>query len=134
MDNFLKEDVIEKFKKRSDSSYVVISIGDLRELLPILDKIEEEDKENKNKTIDKKCVDDKTKLISLPDYKKLVPDGNEIIPIPVLERRLLVAALIKTGGDIDKTAEELGVSKRTVYRMIVPLKVDKYGYKESQNS
>ena len=123
MDDFLKEDVIEKFKKRSDSSYVVISIGDLRELLPILNKIEEEDKENKNKITDKKCVDDKTKLISLPDYRKLVPDGNEIIPIPVLEKRLLVAALIKTSGDLDKTSEELGVSKRTVYRMLVPLKV-----------
>ena len=122
MDDFLKEDIIEKFKKRSDSSYVIISIGDLRELLPILNKIEEEDKENKNKTTDKKCVDDKTKLILLPDHKKLVPDGNEIIPIPVLERRLLVAALIKTNGNIDKTAEELGISTRTVYRMLVPLK------------
>ena len=132
MDDFLKEDVIEKFKKRSDSCYVVISIGDLRELLPILNKIEEEDKENK--TTDKKCVDDKTKLISLPDYKKLVPDGNEIIPIPVLEKRLLVAALIKTNGDLDKTSEELGISKRTVYRMLVPLKVENYGYKENQNS
>jgi DNA-binding NtrC family response regulator len=103
-----------------NSSYILISIGDLRELLPILNELE-------------KNGDNANQAKLLPKSKNIIND-NKIIPIPILEVQLLETALIKTHGDIDKTAEELGISKRSVYRKLKLLRSKKYGYKESQNS
>jgi DNA-binding NtrC family response regulator len=51
-------------------------------------------------------------------------DGEDILPFEEVERRTILEALEKCGGDISKAARKLGLSRATIYR-----KLEKYGQK-----
>lgn len=120
IDEALKKEVIEKFIKHLDNSYILISIENLREIIPELYKLV--------------CLEPKKeKLLQQPPlkppYKKIVED-DEIITIVELEKRLIHAALEKTNGNVEKTAIELGISERNLYRKLNDYGVDHNKYKK----
>ena len=49
-------------------------------------------------------------------------DTGEVVPIAEMEKRAILNAIDKCGGDISKAARKLGISRATMYR-----KLDKYG-------
>jgi transcriptional regulator with PAS, ATPase and Fis domain len=51
-----------------------------------------------------------------------VPGFREILPLDVMEKRYLAWALEKGGKDLPRLAESLGISLRTLYRKIGPIK------------
>ena len=118
----LRKEVEEKLKRRLDNSYVIISIGDLRELIPDLYKLTQ--KQEEPKKLLKQPSDPTT-----PKYKKIVED-DEIITIAELERRLIRAALEKTNGCVEKAALELGISERNLYRKFIEFGIDHNKYKK----
>jgi len=107
MDNLLRKEVREKLIRHLDNSYIIISIGDLRELIPELNDLIKPKELNPGLT---------PKLIS-PKKKKIVED-NEIITLCELERRLIHAALEKTKGNVESAALEIGISDRNLYRKL----------------
>ncbi len=125
-DSSLKKEVVEKLTRHLDSSYVIISIGDLRELIPELYKIVVGEESPK-----KLNPEPKPKLM-LP-CKKLIED-DEIIPLNELEKRLIKAALEKTKGDVELTAKETGISERNLYRKFKEYNIDYNEYKESSKN
>jgi hypothetical protein len=68
MDNQVKNEIIEKFEKNLDDSLVIVKIGDLKEIVPHLNKIL-----NKPKS---------PKLI--PEKPKKIVEDNEIITLSEL--------------------------------------------------
>ena len=116
MDNQVKNEIIEKFEKNLDDSLVIVKIGDLKEIIPHLNKIL-----NKPKLIQEKP-------------KKIVED-DEIITLSELELRLIYAALEKTNGNLKNTALELGISIRDLYRKLDTYKINHKDYaKKSKNN
>lgn len=107
MDDSLRKEVREKLIRHLDNSYIIISIGDLREFIPELNELINPKELNPGPT---------PKLIP-PKKKKIVGD-NEIIPLVELERRLIRAALEKTKGDVELAASEMGISERNLYRKL----------------
>ena len=108
MDDLLKKEVKEKLIRHLDNSYIIISIGDLRELIPELFELVKPKELNPGRPA--------PKLIS-PKKNKIVED-NEIVPLVELERRLIYAALEKTKGDVELAASEMGISERNLYRKL----------------
>lgn len=123
--NKIEEEIIEKIKRRSDESYIIVKIGDLRKIVPVLNEIIHKQELN--------VISDSTKLISI-GTRKLVED-NEIIHLSELELRLIITALEKTNGNVKKTSQELGITERTLWRKFKEHKIDYKKYeKKVKNS
>ena len=116
MDDLLRKEVREKLIRHLDNSYIVISIGDLREIIPELSELIKPKGLNPGQT---------PKLI--PPKKKIVED-NEVISLPELERRLIRAALEKTMGNVELAAFEMGISERNLYRKLQTYGIDHNDY------
>lgn len=117
MDNLLRIEIRDKILKHNDNSYIIISIGDLRELIPELNKLITEEKIK---------PEPKSVVSSLPKLK----DENGIVPLEDLEYHLICMALEKTNGDIKNAASELGVSRRNLYRKLEYHKINHNDYKQ----
>jgi len=50
------------------------------------------------------------------------PESDDVLPFAEVEKRAILSAIKKCGGDISKAARKLGLSRATLYR-----KLDKYG-------
>ena len=109
MNDLLIKEIKEKLIRHLDNSYIIISIGDLRELIPELSNFIKPKELNSGQ--------EPQKLIPQKPKDKIVKD-DEIIPLVELERRLIYAALEKTNGNIESTALELGISERNLYRKL----------------
>ena len=107
MDDLLRKEVKEKLIRHLDNSYIIISIGDLREFIPEL-----------NELIKPKELDPVLTPKLIPPKKKKIVEDNEIIPLVDLERRLIRAALEKTKGNVELAAFEMGISERNLYRKL----------------
>ena len=60
-----------------------------------------------------------TSLIKYPETDLLRPDGDSpISPLDNAERRTIAEALARNGGDKKKTAADLDISLRTLYRKL----------------
>jgi two-component system, repressor protein LuxO len=51
------------------------------------------------------------------------PDLEEIVPLALMEKRLILAALARTGQDVQKAAVMLDISPSTIYRKLAAWKV-----------
>lgn len=110
MNDLLIKEIKEKLIRHLDNSYIIISIGDLRELIPELSNFIKPKELNSGQ--------EPQKLISQEKLKNKIVKDDEIIPLVELERRLIYAALEKTNGNIEFTALELGISERNLYRKL----------------
>jgi len=131
MNDFLKKEVKEKFEKHLDNSYILMSVGDLRELIPELNELIRTEKPKQLNP-----GPEPPKLVSSPKViEEKIYGDDEILTIPELERRLIHLALLKTGGIVDKAAQELGISERNLYRKFITYGIDHESYrKKSKNS
>jgi len=59
------------------------------------------------------------KALQAPEFH---PESGEVLPFEEVEKRAILGAIKKCGGDISKAARKLGLSRATLYR-----KLDKYG-------
>lgn len=124
IDELLRKEVKEKLIRHLDNSYVILSIGDLRELIPELTEIINEKSELPKLNPGPKPP----KLIkstAVPIVKK-----DEIITLSELEERLIKAALEKTNGSVEETSKETGISERNLYRKFKEYNIDYTKYKK----
>jgi transcriptional regulator with GAF, ATPase, and Fis domain/tetratricopeptide (TPR) repeat protein len=61
---------------------------------------------------------DDVSLISSPAHSSVVQDAGEALSLAELERRAILAALERCGGDKRLAAEELGVSRAKIYQRL----------------
>jgi len=57
-------------------------------------------------------------LLRAPPLAALSPPEDEIVPLAVMERRLILAALERTGHDVPRAAALLEVNPSTIYRKL----------------
>lgn len=111
MDSSLRKEIIEKFRRNLNDSYVIVKIGDLRELIPDLNELI-------------KIRPESPKLIPVKTKEKKIVEDDEIITLSELEQRLIKAALEKTSGNVEMASQELGISERTLWRKFEEYKID----------
>lgn len=112
MNNYLVEELREKLRKHQDSSCIIMTIGDLRDVIPEL-------MSELNTTQKLESDPEKPKFIS-PVHKeeKVVGDDEGIIPLFELEERLIKASLTKTNGNVEQASKEMRISSRTMRRKL----------------
>lgn len=126
MNELVKKEVIEKLRRHLDNSYVIINIGDLRDLIPELYELIGHKELSQGPLAPKLITQDKKEI-------KIVGD-NEIITLLELEQRLIHEALKRTKGDVKKAALEVGISERDFYRKLKEYKINHNVYSNKQQS
>ena len=64
--------------------------------------------------------------------KKLAKLQSQIIPLDKLRYNLEIIAFTKNSGDVDLASQDLGISKRTLYRDIIDFKIDIEAFRRKQ--
>ena len=124
MKNYLIDELKEKFREHQDNYCIIMTIGDLREVIPEL-------MSELNTTQKLESDPEKPKLISpVQKEKKIVGDDEGIITLFELEERLIKASLTKTNGNIERASKEMGISPRTMRRKLEAHNINYKNYKK----
>lgn len=130
VDELLKKEIREKLKRHLDGSYVVMSVGELRELIPELIDLVEVKKLSQGPEPPKLIT---TTEKNIEEPKPLI-GKDEIITIAELEQRLIDAAMKKTVGCVRAAAKELEISERTLRRKFADYEINPNTYRKNIRS
>ena len=127
IDSLLRKEVIEKLKRHLDDSYVILKIGDLRELIPDLTDLSSEFIPKLSPpSLPARPPKESQKLSS---SEKPIVGKDEIIPLFELEKRLIHAALERTSGCVKRAAKLTEMSERNFRRKLEEHGIDHKKYK-----